>query len=51
MGAEPWIRFISSIEYTTESRPIVESDRLVQECRQRGIVSERLLGAHDIVLS
>jgi len=26
MGAEPWLQFISSIEYAAESTPIVESD-------------------------
>src|SRR3712207_6933794 len=44
MGQEPWITFLTSIQYTPESRPIVESDRLVLECRQRGITSERLFG-------
>lgn len=50
MGAEPWIRFITSIEYTDESLPIVESNRFVEECRRRGLISERLFGCKDIVL-
>jgi L-ascorbate metabolism protein UlaG (beta-lactamase superfamily) len=50
MGQEPWLNFITSIQYTKESRPIVESDRLVQECVARGIESERLFGRKEILL-
>lgn len=42
MGQEPWLTFLTSIEYTDQSRPIVDSNRLVAECRRRGIESERL---------
>ena len=48
MGLEPWLEFISSIKYTDESRPIVESNRLVSECNQRNIVAERLFGEKTI---
>ena len=50
MGAEPWLQFITSIAYTEQSRPIVESNRFVQACRDRGVVAERLYGRHDVVL-
>jgi L-ascorbate metabolism protein UlaG (beta-lactamase superfamily) len=50
MGAEPWLTFVTSIHYTDESRPIVESNSLVEACRQRGLRSERLFGCKDIVL-
>lgn len=42
MGQEPWLTFLTSIQYTEQSRPIVDSDRLVEDCRRRGIESERL---------
>jgi L-ascorbate metabolism protein UlaG (beta-lactamase superfamily) len=42
MGQEPWLNHLTSIQYSEQSRPIVESDRLVAECLRRGIVSERL---------
>ena len=42
MGQEPWLTYLTSIEYTEESRPIIDSNRLVTECRQRGLTSERL---------
>jgi L-ascorbate metabolism protein UlaG (beta-lactamase superfamily) len=51
MGQEPWLSFLTSIKYTDESRPIVESNRLVEDCKSRGIVSERLYGAKEIYLN
>ena len=50
MGQEPWLTFISSLRYTKESKPIVESDQLVAACRARGIESERLYGKKLIQL-
>jgi L-ascorbate metabolism protein UlaG (beta-lactamase superfamily) len=49
MGAEPWLEFISTIRYTAESHPIVQSDKLVDECTSRGIISERLYGEKEIL--
>jgi L-ascorbate metabolism protein UlaG (beta-lactamase superfamily) len=48
MGLEPWLVFISSLKYTDESKPIVESNKLVDECRSRGIDAERLFGEKTI---
>lgn len=48
MGLEPWLVFISSIKYTDESRPIVESNKLIEECNKRGIIAERLFGEKTI---
>jgi hypothetical protein len=42
MGQEPWLHHIMAIKYTEESLPIVESNRLLQVCRSRGITAERL---------
>lgn len=50
MGQEPWLNYVMSIKYTDQSRPIVESNRLVEECRRRGIVAERLFGEKEILL-
>jgi len=50
MGQEPWLTFLTSINYTAESLPIVESNRLVEECHRRGISSERLFGTKEIHL-
>jgi L-ascorbate metabolism protein UlaG (beta-lactamase superfamily) len=50
MGQEPWLNYIMSIKYTEQSRPIVESNRLIDACRERGITAERLYGEKEILL-
>lgn len=50
MGHEPWLTYLTSIQYTDQSRPIVDSNRLVEECRSRGLESERLFGHKEIYL-
>lgn len=51
MGQEPWLTFLTSIKYTDESRPIVESNKLVADCLSRGITAERLFGQKEITLN
>jgi L-ascorbate metabolism protein UlaG (beta-lactamase superfamily) len=51
MGQEPWLSYLTSIRYTDESRPIVESNKLVADCRSRGIVSERLYCKKELFLT
>jgi hypothetical protein len=50
MGQEPWLGYLTSIKYTEESKPIVESNKLVETCRGRGINSERLYCLKEIFL-
>jgi L-ascorbate metabolism protein UlaG (beta-lactamase superfamily) len=50
MGQEPWLSYIMSLKYTPQSRPIVESNELIQECHRRGIEAERLYGEKEILL-
>jgi L-ascorbate metabolism protein UlaG (beta-lactamase superfamily) len=50
MGQEPWLNYIMSIRYNEESRPIVESNRLIEWCRERGILAERLFGKKEVVV-
>jgi L-ascorbate metabolism protein UlaG (beta-lactamase superfamily) len=50
MGMEPWLNYVMRTRYTGQSNPIVESDRLVRECHERGITSERLFGEKEILL-
>ena len=50
MGQEPWLNYIMSLRYDEHSRPIVESNRLVEECRERGLIAERLFGEKEILL-
>ncbi|HEX8090685.1 MAG TPA: MBL fold metallo-hydrolase, partial [Blastocatellia bacterium] len=50
MGQEPWLGYITSIKYTDESRPIVESNKLLEACAGLGIPSERLYGFKQLLL-
>lgn len=49
MGQEPWVEFISSIKYTDESNPIIQSNKLVKLCRERSIIAERLFGEKELL--
>lgn len=49
MGQEPWVEFISSIKYTEESNPIIQSNRLVNTCHNKQIVAERLFGEKELL--
>jgi L-ascorbate metabolism protein UlaG (beta-lactamase superfamily) len=51
LGQEPWLNYIMTLKYTKESNPIVASDALIEECRGRGVVAERLFGEKEILLS
>jgi hypothetical protein len=50
MGQEPWLNYLTTIHYTEQSKPIVESNKLVEACRSRNIVSERLYGSKEMFL-
>ncbi len=49
MGQEPWLEFISSIKYTDDSNPIVQSNKLVKICQDRGMTAERLFGEKELL--
>jgi thioester reductase-like protein len=51
MGQEPWLTYITSIDYAPDAAPILESNRLIALCRQRDILCDRLLGQKQIELS
>ncbi|WP_430909695.1 MBL fold metallo-hydrolase [Maribacter sp. 2-571] len=48
MGLEPWLKFISSKQYTDEDHPIVQSNMLVEYCHENDIISERLFGEKEL---
>jgi L-ascorbate metabolism protein UlaG (beta-lactamase superfamily) len=50
MGQEPWLNYVMSIKYTEQSNPIIQSNRLMETCRARGITAERLFGEKEILL-
>ncbi|WP_432328229.1 MBL fold metallo-hydrolase [Mucilaginibacter sp. P25] len=49
MGQEPWLEFISSVKYTDESNPIVQSNQLIKQCHDRDLIAERLYGEKEIL--
>jgi L-ascorbate metabolism protein UlaG (beta-lactamase superfamily) len=51
MGMEPWLKYIMAKDYTPDSDPIVASNRLIEDCRGRGIVAERLYGEKEIAIA
>ena len=51
MGQEPWVEFISSIKYTPESNPIIQSDKLLRSCAEANIKAERLFGEKELLYS
>jgi L-ascorbate metabolism protein UlaG (beta-lactamase superfamily) len=51
MGQEPWLNHVMSLKYTERSKPIVDSNRLIDECRRHGIVAERLFGEKEMFLT
>jgi L-ascorbate metabolism protein UlaG (beta-lactamase superfamily) len=50
MGQEPWLNYVMSLKYTDQSRPIIDSNRLIDVCKERGIWAERLYGEKEILL-
>lgn len=50
MGQEPWLNYVMSIKYTEQSRPIVDSNNLIRDCKGRGLCAERLFGEKEILL-
>jgi L-ascorbate metabolism protein UlaG (beta-lactamase superfamily) len=50
MGQEPWMRFVTGLEYTPQSKQIIESDKFVERCRDAGLSAERLHGCRTITL-
>jgi L-ascorbate metabolism protein UlaG (beta-lactamase superfamily) len=51
MGMEPWLKYIMAKDYTPDSDPIIASDRLIEDCRNRGVVAERLYGEKEIAIA
>jgi len=50
MGQEPWLRHIMSIKYSPESNPIVQSKKLLSECKEMGLLAEMLFGEREMYL-
>ena len=51
MGEEPWLTHLTSLQYTEASEQIIESNRLLDQCKRLNLVAERLFGKKDISLT
>jgi len=51
MGQEPWLNYIMSVKYTDQSNPMIASNKLIADCRARGLDAERLFGEKEILLA
>jgi L-ascorbate metabolism protein UlaG (beta-lactamase superfamily) len=51
MGLEPWLTHLTSLNYSQTSPQIVESNKLIDYCRGRGLQAERLFCQKEIILS
>jgi hypothetical protein len=48
-GQEPWLKYLCGLQYTAESKQIVESNKFVERCRDAGIPAERLYGCREMM--
>lgn len=51
MGQEPWLGYIMALEYTDDSIQITESNKFIKVCLENNILSERLYGKKEWILS
>ena len=51
MGMEPWFTYVLGLNYEKNSKQILESDKFVNECKTRDILSERLFMKKEIILN
>jgi L-ascorbate metabolism protein UlaG (beta-lactamase superfamily) len=49
MGQEPWLNYVMCTRYTEESNPIVASNKIVADCKSRGVAAERLFGHKEMI--
>ncbi|MEX2963543.1 MBL fold metallo-hydrolase [Microbulbifer sp. TYP-18] len=50
LGMEPWYKYFMGLEYDGDSKQIVESNRMLQACADRGIHAETMYGKHLTLL-
>lgn len=51
MGQEPWLRHLTSIIEDPDSKRVTESNRLLQDCHDRGMAAERLYCKKELHLT
>jgi L-ascorbate metabolism protein UlaG (beta-lactamase superfamily) len=51
LGREPWYKYFMGIEYSDDSRQVIESRRMIAACHQKGLAAEALYGKKTVVFS
>lgn len=49
MGQEPWLQYMMGLKYEPDSIQLVECEKFLDHCRQRGVEGERLYLSREIV--
>lgn len=50
MGQEPWLNYVMALKYDQESPQLIESDKFVRACKEKGIESEKLFGRKEWII-
>lgn len=51
LGMEPWTTYILAAHYTEDAKAIEDSNKMIAECRSRGIEAERFSMKKEVLLS
>jgi L-ascorbate metabolism protein UlaG (beta-lactamase superfamily) len=50
MGAEPWLQYVTSIDPSEDTPPVINAKQLVSRCAELGIPAERLYGSKEVCM-
>jgi L-ascorbate metabolism protein UlaG (beta-lactamase superfamily) len=50
MGAEPWLQYVTSIDPSEDTPPVVNAKQLIARCKELGIPAELLFGSAEVLL-
>lgn len=50
MGMEPWYKYFMGVDYDDDSEQIIQSDKMIEYCMNKGIPCDRLAGKQEIIL-
>lgn len=50
MGLEPWMQFITSIDPSEDTIPMINANEFMKKCNELGVVSQRLYGKHELIV-
>jgi L-ascorbate metabolism protein UlaG (beta-lactamase superfamily) len=51
MGMEPWFSYVLGLNYEKNSKQLLESNKFIEECKSRGIMSESLFAKKEFIIA